>query len=153
MSESAAKAFKENNGRVMAEDVLSLMEGKNAELIKSEMMKNWRQNALLRVARFLKKTYADNYEDSLQLALPGLPAPAAIAVKKGIGQYAYVLFNSARWEDLKASDNEREDNIDYAVKSKEDWVEKMDYLQPTMEGTNLTVQEAVAIIDSKRKAA
>lgn len=154
MSECATVVFKEKGGRVFAEDVLAKMEADHQKLIQTEMTKNWRQNALGRVTRYLKATFVNNYEKSQQLSLPGLPAPAAIAVKEEErGQYAYVLLDSAQWSDLVASEMEKDENIENAVKSKKDWRKKLDYLQPVMEGTSLSVLDAIAIIQDQKKAA
>ena len=78
-----------------------------------------------------------------QFGLPGFEAPMAIAVP--VGEWVeYVAFGSATWSDLVAGRQERDTNVSRASKRLEDWILKMDALQPAMEHDADTTVEAAA---------
>jgi len=149
----ANEQFEENERGLYAEGILAAMEQKYPEIVAEDREKNWRHGAIRRVTNFLKKNYVEREIESSQLGLPGLPAPGVIAVKEEDSRYRYVQYSKAKWRDLEASASEKRENIEHAVEHRRDHQRKMDYLREVMEGTDLTVEEALVIIDGQQDAA
>jgi hypothetical protein len=154
MRKTTIKQFQDNNGRVRPREIYAEMWQKHPEVLEAERDKLLENGAINKITHFLKSYYGSESAEadgamSLQMGLPGLPAPAAIAVKEGTNEYAYVLFESATWEDLNTGALERDENIDNAIASREDWSLKMAYLGPVMKGTGRTVREAIEIMQKR----
>jgi hypothetical protein len=85
--------------------------------------------------------------------LPGFRPPAAIAVRDDDGNYRYVRFACATWEELVAGLQEREHNVTRAELRQQDFALKLDRLRPYMSGSpHITVAEACELMAKEASA-
>jgi hypothetical protein len=88
----------------------------------------------------------DEADDRIAL-LPGLEAPRAVAVPTDAGDYRYVPFELATWDDLQKARQVRVSNVSRATERLRDFDQKLEALRPYMEGTNnMTVAAACELM-------
>lgn len=124
------------------------------------------EQALIRARRELKREVkralqesteepvADQGQLSLFALLPGAPAPRAITLPGGDGEYAYKSFAATTDADLEAHDSILEENIKRALLKRRDHNDKRTFLAPYRLSDATTTLEALsACATSQERAA
>lgn len=87
-----------------------------------------------------------NDDESAQLKLPGVDLPSVLAIPAEGGDFVYRASAFCLWDEIVAAGQVRDDNVVKAQAKRDHFFEQMDLLRPYMEGTDLTVAEAVEIM-------
>lgn len=97
------------------------------------------RSAAMKVVKDLLRQFTSDDHKPEQLTLAGLSLPTAIVVGDG----EVVRADKATWEQLLIGREFRRKNVEAAQSMLDTYDESLDSLRPAMEGTTLTVAEAV----------
>lgn len=87
-----------------------------------------------------------NDDESAQLKLPGVDLPSVLAIPAEGGDFVYRASAFCKWEDVEGAFKVRDDNVAKVQAKRDHFSEQMETLRPYMEGTELTVAEAVELM-------
>lgn len=133
-----AEAFETcmGTGRCRATDIVSTAQAAYPDMFAHESARLIRQAALREAKALMRQSGATeedvttHNEPQLPLGiLPGLRPPLAVAVPLPDGDYEYVRYDCATWNDLESAMQEKTLNVDRAIARKEDHLRKMDALR------------------------
>lgn len=157
IGEVTKRFWNQGDGRADLDQIIEVLESDFADAI-AEGFKHHRRQFLRSLINDYCRQSAEytaaallGGNDTMQVALPGMEPPAAIAIKDN-NRRLYVGYYRATWADLQAGMEERATNISHAQRAFVDYQNKMDYLRPVMESNQtITVGEALAIISLRNK--
>lgn len=84
-----------------------------------------------------------NDDESAQLKLPGVDLPSVLAIPAEGGDFVYRASAFCKWKEVEGAFKVRDDNVTKVQAKRDHFSEQMETLRPYMEGTDLTVAEAV----------
>lgn len=97
---------------------------------------------------YYRKLTAD--EDTAQLSLPGIHLPSQICVRRPGNKPYYVPTAYAVYDELVAGEDERQTNIDAAIRAKRIYTASFDQVRDLMEANReMSLSEAVQLVHEK----
>ena len=87
-----------------------------------------------------------NDDESAQLKLPGVDLPSVLAIPAEGGDFVYRASAFCKWGEVEGAFKVRDDNVVKVQAKRDHFSEQMETLRPYMEGTELTVAEAVELM-------
>jgi hypothetical protein len=102
------------------------------------------------IAREVKSIARTEAEQGAQLTLFGFPSVIAIPIPDD--GYEYMQAVKARWEQLAAGGQIREDNVRRAQLRLDAYNGALDHVRPVMEGTERTLSDALALLSDEANA-
>jgi hypothetical protein len=137
-------------GPCSVEDVIRLANRRYGEVLREERDRLLELALRREVKGLMREATGDGEEDEADdriALLPGLEAPRAVAVPTDAGDYRYVPFELATWDDLQKARQVRVSNVSRATERLRDFDQKLEALRPYMEGTNnMTVAAACELM-------
>lgn len=139
LSEMAMQML-ETTTQVSTEDVVAAARAAHPDLFASaaEHLVDHAANNI--VGGILRRLTQD--DEDAQLVLPGFELPTAICIVDESGS-RWMLTSKAQWRHLLIGETIRDENVRHAVAKLDTYRQALDHLRPIMEGTELTVAEAV----------
>lgn len=111
----------------------------------SDMQYDGAVRAANRMAKDFMRSLS-NDDDSAQLKLPGVDLPSVLAIPAEGGDFVYRASAFCKWGEVEGAFKVRDDNVVKVQAKRDHFSEQMETLRPYMEGTDLTVAEAVELM-------